>query len=380
MQTNQPPVAAAGSDQSFTCVVGTSNVTFDGSGSSDADGDELTYKWTSGSTVISTAASFSTSLTGGTHTFTLTVSDGKDQSSDDVTVSVALDQTPPELTIAADITVDANTAGGYSGSIGSTTAEDGCGGAVTITSDAPAVFPLGETTVQYTATDNAGNASIGSQKVTVRRYQILVDIKPGSSTNVVNFKNKGVIPVAVLTSTSFDATMLDVTSLRFGPGSAVEAHGKGHVEDVDFDGDLDLMLHFDTQASGLTNSDVSATLIGTTQSGVPVAGSDVLNVGKLRKDAMESEVGPTDFSLDQNFPNPFNPTTTITFTVPEVGHARMVVVNSIGQQVTTLFDGMVNDGKRYYVTFDAKELSSGIYTYRLSFNGKSFSKRMLLVK
>jgi hypothetical protein len=385
--TNQPPVAVAGSNQNFTCVVGTANVTLNGAGSSDPDGNPLTYSWSKGNTVVSTSASFTTALGGGTHTFTLTVSDGQAQSSDDVTVTVALDQTPPVLTVPPAITVSANGASGYSGSIGTATAVDGCGGVVLITSNAPAVFPLGETTVTYTAVDAAGNASTGTQKVTVRPVAILVDIKPGSSTNVVNFKNKGVIPVAVLTSSDFDATSLDVASLRFGPGKAVEAHGKGHFEDVDNDGDIDLMLHFDTQATGLTNSDGSATLTGKTQSGIPVSGSDVLNVNKSGSstadgaDVTESENDlPTEFGLGQNYPNPFNPATTISFAFPTSGHVQLVVVNSIGQEVARLFDGTADGGRRYSVRFDGRELSSGIYMYRLTHDGKSYSRKMMLVK
>ncbi|KKT24815.1 MAG: Endonuclease/exonuclease/phosphatase, partial [Candidatus Magasanikbacteria bacterium GW2011_GWA2_43_9] len=148
----------------------------------------------------------------------------------------------------------------------------------------------------------------------------------------------------------------------------------------DSDGDVDLMLHFDTQASGLTDNDVSAILVGTTQNGVPVEGRDFLNVGRLKKNAMVTEIGPTVFSLDQNYPNPFNPTTTISFTVASTANARLDVINSLGQRVATLFDGTASEGNRYSVTFDARELASGIYIYRLTQDGKSFTKMMMLVK
>jgi hypothetical protein len=257
---------------------------------------------------------------------------------------------------------------------------------VTITSDAPAIFPLGETTVQYSAVDVAGNVSTGSQTVTVKPYAIIVDIKPGSSTNVVNFKNKGVVPVAVLTTSDFDATTLNVASLKFGPGGAAEAHGKGHPEDVDHDGDIDLMLHFDTQATGLTNSDGSAMLVGTTLSGVPVAGSDVLNVGKLGKgsatdgDLTESGgVLPTEFNLGQNYPNPFNPATLIVYELPEPTRVQLSVFDMLGREVAVLVDGDKAAG-RHAVRFNAQGLTSGIYVYRIHAGTFTQTRKFTLMK
>ena len=384
--TNRPPVAVAGGDQSFTCVVGSANVTLNGSGSNDPDGNPLSYSWSLGASVVSTDASFTTSLGSGTHTFTLTVSDGVAQSSDQVTVTVVADQTAPVLTVPDNIVVAANTSGGYSGPIGTATAEDACGLPVTITSDAPGIFLLGETTVQYSAVDVAGNVSTGSQTVTVKPYAIIVDIKPGSLTNVVNFKNMGVVPVAVLSSSDFDATTLNVASLKFGPGGAAEAHGKGHPEDVDRDGDIDLMLHFDTQASGLTNNDRSATLVGTTLSGIPVSGSDGLNLGKLGKGAATegdlTESGgdlPAEFNLGQNYPNPFNPSTTISYELPEPTRVQLNVFDMLGREVAVLVDGEKAAG-RHAVRFNAEGLTSGIYVYRIHAGTFTQTRKFTLMK
>ncbi|MCX6138062.1 MAG: FG-GAP-like repeat-containing protein [Ignavibacteriales bacterium] len=337
----------------------------------------------------------------GTFPIDLTASNAGGPGKGTLTLKI-VDLTPPVLTVPPDTTVIANAAGGYSGSLGAATAVDNCVGPVSITSDAPTIYPLGVTTIHYTARDSSGNVSTGTQKVTVKPYPIIVDIKPGSSTNVVNFEDNGVIPVAVLSTPTFDATKLDVASLRFGPGGAhpvldkadhkdvnhddkadykdVNHDDKADYKDVNHDGRADLMLQFVTKATGLTKHDHSATLIGTTKTGIPVEGSDFLNVGRLGKEAAATEVGPTTFSLEQNYPNPFNPTTSISFTVPSTGFARMVVVNSLGQQVATLFDGIANEGMRYNVTFDALGLSSGVYTYQLSHDGRSFARRMLLLK
>ncbi len=101
-----------------------------------------------------------------------------------------------------------------------------------------------------------------------------IDIKPGSYPNSINPKSQGVIPVAILTTASFDATTVDPASVRFGPGGAAEAHGTGHIEDVDGDGDNDMVLHFRTQATGIECGATSASLTGQTLGGQPIEGID----------------------------------------------------------------------------------------------------------
>ena len=99
-------------------------------------------------------------------------------------------------------------------------------------------------------------------------------------------------------------------------------------------------------------------------------------------DAAEVEVGlaPKELSLGPNYPNPFNPTTTIEFTLPEAGKASLKVFNMIGQQVATLFDQNAEAGRLYRATFSASSLPSGLYFYRLEFANRSIVKRMTLVK
>ncbi len=101
-----------------------------------------------------------------------------------------------------------------------------------------------------------------------------VDIKPGSFPNSIDPKSKGVIPVAILTTSTFDATTIDPLSVRFGPDGATEAHGKGHIEDVDGDGNDDLVLHFRTQETGIACGDTSTSLTGKTFDGQQIQGSD----------------------------------------------------------------------------------------------------------
>ena len=102
-----------------------------------------------------------------------------------------------------------------------------------------------------------------------------IDIEPGGTPNSINPRSRGVIPVAILGSADFDAASVDGTTVRFGPASAADASG-GHLEDVNRDGRLDLVLHFDTQAAGIACGQSSATLIGKTAGGKTIQGSDTI--------------------------------------------------------------------------------------------------------
>jgi hypothetical protein len=103
-----------------------------------------------------------------------------------------------------------------------------------------------------------------------------IDIKPGSYPNSINIKNKGVIPVAILTTDDFDATTVDPLTVEFGPNGATEANNTGYIEDADGDGDLDLVLHFNTQETGILCGDISTTLTGVTYDGRRIEGSDTI--------------------------------------------------------------------------------------------------------
>ena len=95
-------------------------------------------------------------------------------------------------------------------------------------------------------------------------------------------------------------------------------------------------------------------------------------------------VAPLSFSLEQNFPNPFNPATTIRYSVPRSGSVRLVIYNLLGQSVRTLVDTPQSSGS-YSVLWDGRNqagttVSSGIYIYRLTVGETTDSKRMTLLK
>jgi hypothetical protein len=88
---------------------------------------------------------------------------------------------------------------------------------------------------------------------------------------------------------------------------------------------------------------------------------------------------PLEFALDQNYPNPFNPSTSIKYSVPESGNIRLSVFNIVGEEVAVLVNGFSQAGF-FDVTFDASNLSSGIYLYKLQSANSVQTKKMMLLK
>ena len=92
-----------------------------------------------------------------------------------------------------------------------------------------------------------------------------------------------------------------------------------------------------------------------------------------------SSLVPKEFDLEQNYPNPFNPTTEIVFSLPTEQFTRLIVYNSLGQEVAKLAEETFNAGV-YRLTFDAAGLPSGTYFYRIEAGSFSTTKKMMLLK
>lgn len=88
---------------------------------------------------------------------------------------------------------------------------------------------------------------------------------------------------------------------------------------------------------------------------------------------------PNGFALDQNYPNPFNPTTNIRFKIPSASNVHLAVYNVLGQKVATLVDNRMSAGV-HVVQFNASQLSSGLYFYRLRAGNFVMNKKMMLIK
>ncbi len=93
----------------------------------------------------------------------------------------------------------------------------------------------------------------------------------------------------------------------------------------------------------------------------------------------EQNIIPDNYSLEQNYPNPFNPATTISYTLPIAGNVTLKVFDITGKEVRMLDNGYKAAGK-YSVTFNASDLASGMYIYKIQTSNFSEVRKMLLMK
>jgi len=109
---------------------------------------------------------------------------------------------------------------------------------------------------------------------------ISVDVKPGSSQNTVNGNDHGVIPIAILTTATFDAATVNPLTVTMN-GAAAKVRGKsmtaGALEDVDGDGDLDLVVQIVDTDGVFVEGSTTATVIAATYDGTPITGLDTIN-------------------------------------------------------------------------------------------------------
>lgn len=127
------------------------------------------------------------------------------------------------------------------------------------------------------------------QSVEALEREVQIDVKPGSDPNSINSKSRGVIPVSILSGEDLDApTQVDRASLTFGAtgdeDSLQTRGGSQHpvpncgAEDIDGDGLVDLVCHFETQDTALSKGDTEATLRGELTNGTPIVGIDSVRI------------------------------------------------------------------------------------------------------
>jgi hypothetical protein len=169
-----------------------------------------------------------------------------------------------------------------------------------------------------------------------------------------------VMAIVLLVASSFAANAQTYTIVKsvIGSGGAVVTNGQ--------------------YSMGYT---IGQAVIGT-QLGSPFSLYQGFWTPNMFKSSVKTEIAgdANGLSLDQNYPNPFNPSTKIRFSIPERMKVTLRVMNLLGEEVYRIIDQETKDPNSYVVDFDAKDLPSGTYVYRLEANNSVLSKRMVLMK
>jgi len=140
---------------------------------------------------------------------------------------------------------------------------------------------------------------------------------------------------------------------------------------------VDEKIYFVNQNNSISNpiitADYPVELIGKVNQGRPIIVSSVVT------DTEENTRIPTEFTLEQNYPNPFNPTTTISYQIPADNLVTLKIYDILGTEIATLVNENKSAGK-HEVKFDASNLPSGIYLYKISAGNFVQTKKMILMK
>ncbi len=168
------------------------------------------------------------------------------------------------------------------------------------------------------------------------------------------------------------------------PGQVFSSRYAPLVDDLDGDGLVELILVsdgleilvWDFDASSDNGANIGRFLVDNLNSGVVPPSPRSLPT-EILEDSPSSLPGSTE--LTGNFPNPFNPSTTISFTLAQSTRVRLDVFNVLGQRVITLVDDLLAPGE-HDVVFDGGDYASGIYLYRLLTDDHTLTRKMMLLR
>jgi hypothetical protein len=147
----------------------------------------------------------------------------------------------------------------------------------------------------------------------------------------------------------------------------------------------DFVLAFSDSTGATDTTGIQTIEVDTANSIVTAKVEHFSTISMTTDDETSTEIGdqpdtkPTAYKLYENYPNPFNPSTTIKYDLKEANHVTLTVYNMLGQKVATLVDKQQQSGQ-HQVRFDATGMSSGIYFYRINAGDYSATHKMTLVK
>jgi len=249
----------------------------------------------------------------------------------------------------------------------------------------------------------------GAVSGTCQALMVEIDIKPGACPNAFNMiawrkfyesdnpNAAGFLPVAILGSDVFDVSDVDLSTVMLeGVPHSGKGLGKKDISAWDGDNDcdcdaypagdgiIDQPMRFNRQllAQALPTPQpgdvIELTLTGNLLDGTPFTAKDCIEiVGETYTRAILSD--PDDGSLGAARPNPFNPVTRISYTVPANQHVLIAIYDVAGRLVENLVDETKSAGE-YVVEWDAGRLPSGVYFYRMKSGSETFVRRAVLLK
>ena len=225
---------------------------------------------------------------------------------------------------------------------------------------------------------------------------IYLDIKPFSNTNPVNITAKGVFPIAILGNQNFDVNDINPNTIKLNgispirwayedigsPGQSINGFvssntSKDNIMDMTFKFN---MQEFVQSLGSVNNGDIKQiSLSGENNSHLNIMGSDCITViGSIPKQSSNME-NISDFTLNDNYPNPFNPSTNIGFKIPQNSYVKLDIFNGLGEIVENVIARELNEGE-YSIVWNAKDVAAGIYFYRIQAGDFVQTKKMILLK
>ncbi len=371
-EPNEPPICDAGGP--YSGLVG-QPVSFDGTGSSDPDGTIVSYEWDFGDgSTGSGATPTHTYAAAGTYTVTLCVTDDDNaRSCCTTTATIEAENLPPVCDAGgpysgdagASIQFDGSGSSDPDGTIVSYAWDFGDGGTGTGATPTHVYAAPGTYTVVLCVTDDDGAQSCCTT---------LADVFPPSAVEISTFTANSEDGVVVLTwRTAFEQDNAGFHVERAAVGSADFAQ----VNETMITGNGDTPGQYsytDRTAEGGATYDyrlVAIDLYGARDVFGPIQVQVTL-------------AAPKELALGQNRPNPFNPTTTITFALPEAERVALRIYDAQGQLVRTLVNGEMS-ASEHAVEWDGKDdrgtqVGSGIYIYRLELGSTVLQNKMVLMK
>ncbi len=195
--------------------------------------------------------------------------------------------------------------------------------------------------------------------------------KKGSSATLTNLPvtfTKAPGSVQQYINNWFEFNKGQYTGMFYFPGSSQDPSGPG-LESMNFSYANTPLLTASTKGQPLGDLNWFNISMIKTQ-------DEFATISSVEKD---NDIIPSDYVLNQNFPNPFNPSTQINYSIPQSGFVSLKVFNQLGQEVATVFSGEQAAGN-YIANFNASKLSSGVYFYRLQVGDFVSVKKMMLIK